>query len=338
MWRDLKDSLRHLPKELITTSETDQRIDLHHSGGSIEIHSTHYPDNLRGAGLDFVILDEAAFMEKGVWSQIVRPMLATSRGSAMFLSTPYGRNWFWEMVRIGYDAEEPEWRAFHFKTADNPNIAPEEIESIKRETPERIFQEEYMAQFHSDAGRVFRGLSAVATAPSNAQPIAGHRYIAGVDWGLDNDYTAIAIIDATTNHMVALDRFREIGWELQRGRIQALHDKWQLTTIWAESNSIGTVNIEALQASGLPVRAFYTSAKSKRPLIEGLSLAIERQQVALLNDPVLLHELASYSMERLLSGGWRYSAPAGGHDDTVIATALAWHGILYGNTIRVDFA
>ena len=68
---------------------------------------------------------------------------------------------------------------------------------------------------------------------------------------------------------------------------------WNPSAIWAEENSIGAVNIEALQAEGLPVRPFQTSSRSKKPLIEGLALAIERGEIALLPDSVLLHELAA---------------------------------------------
>jgi hypothetical protein len=80
-----------------------------------------------------------------------------------------------------------------------------------------------------------------------------------------------------------------------------------------------------------------TTVRSKAPLVEALSLAIERGDMALLPDEVLLNELASYTLERLPGGGYRYSAPAGLHDDTVIATALSWYGVQNGG-LRVDFA
>jgi hypothetical protein len=103
-----------------------------------------------------------------------------------------------------------------------------------------------------------------------------------------------------------------------------------------EANSMGSVNIEALQSEGFPVRPFQTTAGSKNPLIEALALAIERREIALLPDDVLLYELASYTLERLPGGGYRYTAPPGAHDDTVMATALAWHGVLYGGVL-IDF-
>ena len=56
----------------------------------------------------------------------------------------------------------------------------------------------------------------------------------------------IVIIEAGSGRMVALDRFNQVGWALQRGRLRALCQRWRPGVIWAEANSIGAVNIEAL--------------------------------------------------------------------------------------------
>lgn len=334
VWRDLKQATRDIRH--LQTSQSEQRIDAP-GGGMIAIRSTHYPDNLRGEGLDMVILDEAAYMLPDVWAEVVRPMLLERRGGALFLSTPCGRNWYYELFQFASDEPTGEWASFHFPTANNPLIDLAELASIRAQTPERIWQEEYEAHFLDDAGAVFRGIREVATAPADAQPQPDHIYVAGVDWGRDHDYTAIAILDATTRQMVALERFNRIGWDLQRGRLRALYERWRPAVIWAEANSIGSVNIEALQREGLPMRPFMTTSKSKTPLIEGLALAIERADLTLLDDANLLDELSAYTVERLPSGGFRYNAPAGLHDDTVIATALAWYGVQVGQT-RVGFA
>jgi hypothetical protein len=100
--------------------------------------------------------------------------------------------------------------------------------------------------------------------------------------------------------------------------------------ILAEENSIGSVNIEALRAEGLPMREFVTTAKSKGPLIEALALAMEKNAVQLLKHSTLIHELMMYEMKRT-TYGWKYGAPPGGHDDTVMATALSlWASKRYG--------
>lgn len=324
VWRDFKSAVRRIPA--VKISENERRIDLP-GGGMIAVRSSHQPDFLRGEGLDLAVLDEAAYMEPRVWQEIVRPMLATTRGQALFLSTPFGRNWFWDLYRIGLDPGESEWSCFQYATGDNPIIDPAELESIKRQSSEHVWQTEYLAEFSDNSGQVFRGIRAAIKPGQSELPLPGHMYVAGVDWGRSHDYTAIAVIDITTRQMVALDRFNQVGWSLQRGRLRAIAEFWRAKVIWAEANSVGAPNIEALQHDGLPMRSFQTTASSKSPLIESLALAIERGYLGLLDDPVLLGELSSFGQERLPGGGYRYCAPAGNHDDTVIATALAWHAV-----------
>ena len=334
IWRDLVNSVKHLKD--VAINQTERRIDLQ-KGGMIAIRSAHNPDKLRGDGLDFAVLDEAARMPSHIWHDVIRPMLATTRGAARFLSTPNGRNWFWERHRDGLDPLQEEWTAFHFSTAQSELVDPAELASIQHNTAEHIWETEYKAKFTDDRGQVFRRITDAAAPAPYDQPQPGHAYVAGVDWGRSKDYTAIAVIDARNGKMVALDRFNQVGWELQRGRIAGIVKKWQPQVIWAEANSIGEPNIDALNRLGLPIRRFYTSAKTKAPLIESLALAIERNDITLLDDPVLLGELADYSLERLPNGAYRYGAPAGSHDDTVIAAALAWYGTQFTGS-RLDFA
>ncbi|MBZ0289147.1 MAG: hypothetical protein K8I30_16120, partial [Anaerolineae bacterium] len=57
VWRELKSAA--LIIDNVTITEHERRIDFP-GGGWLAIRSAHYPDHLRGAGLDFVVLDEAA--------------------------------------------------------------------------------------------------------------------------------------------------------------------------------------------------------------------------------------------------------------------------------------
>ncbi len=74
------------------------------------------------------------------------------------------------------------------------------------------------------------------------------------------------------------------------------------------------------------MQAFLTTNASKAAIIEGLALAFERSQIAILNDAVLVGELQAFTAERLPSGMLRYSAPSGMHDDCVMSLAMAWYG------------
>jgi hypothetical protein len=74
------------------------------------------------------------------------------------------------------------------------------------------------------------------------------------------------------------------------------------------------------------VQPFITTNSTKAAVIEGLALALERQELAILNDGQLVAELQAYEQERLPSGLWRFGAPEGMNDDMVMALALAWYG------------
>jgi hypothetical protein len=148
-----------------------------------------------------------------------------------------------------------------------------------------------------------------------------------VDWGRFNDATVFSVMDATTNEMAYLDRMVETTFGLQLMRLQALHDRFHVGAWIIEANSMGSPQVEALQRAGLPVRPFTTTNATKAVIIEAWALAFERNEVRVLKDATVIAELKSFSSERLPSGLIRYSAPEGMHDDTVMASALAYAGM-----------
>jgi hypothetical protein len=211
-------------------------------------------------------------------------------------------------------------------TSDNPYIDAGEIAAARQSLPERVFRQEYLAEFIDDGGGVFRGVMAVSTG-AVTEPIDGPRYIMGIDWAFSNDYTVVSVFDPVTRRQVYLDRYNGADYTLQRQRIESLCHRYQPVSIIAEVNSMGRPNNEQLRAAGLPVQDFVTSNASKASIIEALAGSIERADVVLLNDPVQIGELQAYEGSRTTGGMTRYSAPEGMHDDTVIATALAYYGI-----------
>jgi len=104
----------------------------------------------------------------------------------------------------------------------------------------------------------------------------------------------------------------------------------------AEQNAMGRPLVERLQMGyarivgeprkALPVWAWDATNASKAALVQSLGLAIERGSITLLDDAVQTGELLAYEASVLPSGLLRYGAPAGQHDDTVIALGLAYLG------------
>lgn len=295
------------------------------SGGEIQVRSADNPDSLRGEGLDFVVVDECAFILEEAWQEALRPALSDRKGGALFISTPKGRNWFWRLWQRCIDEHDPEWRGWQLPTAANPYIDPAEIEAARLGLPERVFAQEYLAAFLEDGGGVFRRVMEAATADPQDGAIGGHEYVFGVDWGRSSDFSCIIVLDVTLSAVVALDRFNQIDYSIQLGRLTALYERFRPRAIVAEANSMGQPLIEQLRNSGLPVVPFTTTAASKQVGVDALALAFERGALRIPADPVLIAELQAYEAERLPSGMLRYGAPDGMHDDTVIALMLAWH-------------
>ena len=323
----VKNAIAHIPDVYINNSDLSIRL---FNGGQLEFVSLHEPDNLRGEGLDHIFIDEAAFIKPGIFDRILRPMLVTSGGGATLSSSPNGTgNDFHAMYLRGLDENEPDWTSYHYPSHTSPFVPDSELADIQRNTTERVFKQEYMAQFLDDGGAVFRNLQACVIDKATRKGSV----VFGVDWGKENDYTVITAMDRTTGNVLEIDRFNQIGWSLQRGRLKAMYERYKPDAIWAERNSIGDPNIEALMQEGLPMRPFDTTAKSKPPLIESLALAFEQTDIGIPDDKYLLGELQAYTMAKTASGNYKYSAPDGLHDDIVMSLALSWHGVKSGSMI-----
>lgn len=326
MWRELRSELKPYAQSI---SGQDRMIELR-NGATLTVWTGSQYDTMRGGAPGIVVIDEAAMIPNGteMWNAAIQPALTDHMGRALFLSTPRGRNWFWDLFRMGQDDAITDYKAWQFPSWYNPKWTKQYFEGLKISYPEQYWMQEYAAVFLEDAGAVFRGVMAVATGEYR-EPYQGN-FVIGVDWGKSNDFTVIAVWDADKRQMVDMDRFNKIGWAHQLGRLRVMIDKWQARRVIVEQNSIGDVLLEQLMADGLPVEGFQTTGTTKPQLIQNFALAIEKGELTLLNDRVLVNELQAYEMKTTRYGHTQYNAPDGSHDDTVIASAIGFQAINHG--------
>jgi len=322
VWRSLVAKLQPVT---IDKSEQEKRVELQ-GGGVIEMWSLDSADAGRGRAYSRVVVDEAALVVDldRAWQESIRPMLTDFKGDIWFLSTPKGTdNYFHTLYQKGHGLLKGDWRSWQMPTGGNPHIDPTEILSAKDDLTDLAFAQEYLAQFVSWAGAVFRKiLDAVSLAP----PV-GRAVVIGVDWARSGDFTVFIVV-SDAGEVLEIDRFRGIEYALQRARLEALYERHGKPTIIAEANAMGGPVIEQLARDGLKIRPFNTTNASKSEAVEALALAFERGEIRIPNDPVLIGELQAFEAKPLPSGLMRYQAPEGGHDDTVLALAIAWQGRL----------
>ena len=150
-WRDLRAIARQIPGATINLGEMEVRLP---GGGEVAVRTAADPDQLRAESLDFVVLDEYAFMPEEAWREALRPALADRRGGALFISTPKGMlntlYQLWEQAQAN-----PRWATYSFTTYDNPYIHDDEIEEMRDELGERLFAQEVLGEFLEGVGVVF---------------------------------------------------------------------------------------------------------------------------------------------------------------------------------------
>lgn len=155
VWRMMKRVLKPITSKV---SEQDKRIECI-TGGVIEFWSLDGdPESCRGRKYHFVILNEAAKARylKIAWEMAIRPTLTDYRGSAIFTSTPRGRDYYHELYQRSMDAVQSQWWMSWTKpTTANPHIPIDEIEQAKNDLPTTTFLQEYEAEFLDVAGAFF---------------------------------------------------------------------------------------------------------------------------------------------------------------------------------------
>ena len=325
----------------IIKNETAHTLELP-GGGHIRAKTAHNSDTLIGDHCDVLILDEFPYMDADAWDKVGSPMLLDNDGDAWFIGTPNRKNHFFAHYARAL-GDGVRWQAWNGPSTENPHLSKAALDEIAGDLTEDAYRQEILAEFLDNEGAVFRNIAACMGAPARPKVAKheGHRVVLGADWGKISDFTALSVICATCRQEVARDRFNRIDYEFQRKRLVHLSLLWGVDAIIPESNSMGEPIIDGLRADdslvalGIRILPFATTVASKPPLIQSLALALEREECQWQDDPIWTAELGAYEVKySAITGRPSYSAPEGVHDDTVMARALAWHGVSTPTQVR----
>jgi hypothetical protein len=295
------------------------------NGSVLECKSTENPQGLLGEELDLIIADECSRIPRRVYEGYIYPTTSSRKGRTFFISTPLGKNWFfdkWHEAKTNEDGQ-----SFHFMSKDNPYLPEEEWDRARQRLPEQVFKQEYEAVFLEDAASVFRGIKEIIKDNSLQDAVPGHRYVMGVDLGKHNDFTVLTVIDKWNNNVVYWDRFNKIEYPFQKARIKSTAQRYNNARIVVDSTGVGDPIHEDLSREALLVDDYKFTNKSKKELIEKLSIFIEQKFVWIPPKEELIDELEAFGYQISESMNVIYSAPTGLHDDCVYSLALAVWGL-----------
>jgi phage FluMu gp28-like protein len=280
--------------------------------GSVMFFTGERLDNLRGRKFHLVIIDEASFipnLEDG-WLNSIRPTLTDYKGRALFISTPKGKNYFYSLFM---KSGESDWQSFKFTTYDNPYIDTAEIDDARKQLPQAVFEQEYMANAMENASNPF-GSNHIneCVKPISTLPVAYY----GIDLAKSYDWTVIIGLD-TQGNVAHYQRFQKDWLQTKQTILQLEKTK----PIVIDSTGVGDAITEDLQKHFSAMHGFKYTASSKQQLMEALASAIHQKEIGF-PDNEIKSELDVFEYQYTATGV-RYNAPAGFHDDCVNALALA---------------
>jgi hypothetical protein len=124
-------------------------------GAVVECRSAHMPQTLLGREIDWLILCEAAHIEREAFERFLRARLTTRTGRLTVVTSPRGHNWIHGLYQRGLE-HQPGWDSFRHATWENPLISAEEVESARAALPGPTFDEQYGGAFTTASGNVYR--------------------------------------------------------------------------------------------------------------------------------------------------------------------------------------
>jgi hypothetical protein len=319
-------AVQHIRHRVIAIKESERRLILRNlAGGTSEIRakSADNPVSLLGEGLDWVVIDEASRLKPIIWQSHLSQRLIDKQGWALLISTPKGKGYFYDLFQRGKQGD-PDYASWNMPSASNPLLDKDIIEQERDRLPDRVFRQEYEAQFLEGAGAVFSNVRECATGEW-AAPEPNKNYWAGLDLARIEDYTVLTIMDRH-RRVVFVDRFHKLDWDTQVARIKGHVRRFNNARLWVDVTGKGDPIKEALQKAGLYVFPYPFTLKSKTDLINALVLAIEQRLITLPKPqlwPEGIDELEAFQYSITDQGNVRMAAPGSGHDDCVISLALA---------------
>lgn len=254
-WKKLKKKLVDL-RWVSKINESELTITLKNNS-IISLKGADSYDSLRGAGLDGLIIDEAAVIDPEAWFEVLRPMLSDKQGKALFITTPAGMNWFYELYQN--HLEDPEqWASFQFTTLDGGNVPASEVEQARKDLDERTWRQEYMATFETYSGRIYYAFDRALNIKeySNDDQVI---YI-GMDHNIDPMSTVIAKRQGDTLYVI--DEIRMFSSNTQE-TVAEIKSRYPGHKIWCFSDPAGhqrktsaggTTDVLILQNAGFVVK------------------------------------------------------------------------------------
>lgn len=286
------------------------------TGAEIHFKSAERPDNLYGDDVYAAVFDEFTRAREEAWFAL-RTTLTATQGKCKFIGNVKGKkNWGYRMAQKARQGEDPNY-SYHkitaYQAAEAGYVTHDEIAAAKRDLPEAVFKELYLAEASEDGSNPFglKFIELCSIGMSELKPVCF-----GIDLAKSSDYTVIIGLDQF-GQVCHFERFQK-DWMQTVNAIKAL----PVVPTHIDSTGVGDPIVEQVQSIRPNTKGLKFTQTTKQQIMEGLALGIQQRKV-LFPQGTIKDELENFEFEYTRTGV-RYTAPEGLHDDCVCALALAW--------------
>jgi len=293
------------------------------TGAKIEFKTAEKPDNLYGDDVYAFVFDEFTRARESAWFAL-RSTITSTGGKGKFIGNVKGKkNWGHKMAMRAKAGDDKNYAYFKItaydaaaagmKTKDGRPFL-EEIEDAKKDLPESVFKELYLAEASEDGSNPFGNqFIQQCTYPISERPSICY----GIDLAKKVDWFVTIGLDQFGN--TSFFTRCQKDWKQTTQDILSLPQK----PIAIDSTGVGDPIAEDISSKRDNVESFVFTQKSKQDLMMGLVLAIQKRLISF-PEGMIKHELEQFEFVYTRTGV-KYSAPDGETDDCVMALALAWH-------------
>ena len=294
------------------------------NGSTLQFLSSERPDSVRGFSFNYLVVDEAAYVNERGFETAILPTLTAIGKKCLIISTPKSKNWFYKYYLKGLD-DGSDYISFRGKSTDNPYIDQSFINEQRLSLPDDIFRQEYLAEFTDAGSEVFRELdkACIVSAYKTADRI--QRCFVGIDTGLSNDYSVLTIMNEQ-GRVLFIDRIRGENINTIANRFNEILQRFKIEGGYVEENGIGAAMRDLIIPKNRRVRGFTTTQDSKTTIVRTLIADLEAGVLELPSkelEPECYKEMSMYTYKLSNNGKISFTHVNGMHDDIVDSVLLA---------------
>lgn len=131
--------------ENVVINKAELSVEFLETGGRVTLIGSEGYDKHRGKGAHRICLDETAQIPPEAWRSVFRPMLSDSKGEALFIGTPRGRGFFYDLYMM--PSKSDRWASWLVRADESGILDDEELADLQAELTPAEYRREFLCDW-----------------------------------------------------------------------------------------------------------------------------------------------------------------------------------------------